>query len=110
MKINRDIFAKQRCWISIDKTEPKIKVKLNKDTSPAIQRTQFSLVVLWGYTSHKVQGLSSDNAVVSFDLFKQKSFNYGDMYVGLSRVRSVSELTLTETFTATTIKTEPRSI
>ena len=37
MKINTDIFAKQRCWISIDKTEPKIKVKLNKDTSPAIQ-------------------------------------------------------------------------
>ena len=64
----------------------------------------------WAYTSHKVQGLSLDNAVLSFDLFKQKSFNYGDMYVPLSRMRPVSGLTLTGTFTATAIKAERRSI
>ena len=35
-KINTDIFAKQRCWVPIDKTESKIKGRLNKDTSPVI--------------------------------------------------------------------------
>ena len=58
MKINTDIFAKQRCWVPIDKTELKIKVKLNKDTSPIVQRTQFPLMFSWACTSHKVQGLS----------------------------------------------------
>ena len=28
----------------------------------------------WTYTTYKVQGLSVDSAVVSFDLFKQKKF------------------------------------
>lgn len=68
-KINTDIFAKQHCWVLIDKTEPKMKIKLNKDTSPFIQRTQFPLMVSWACTSHKMQGLSLDSAVVSFDLF-----------------------------------------
>ena len=45
MKVNADIFAKQRCWVSIDKTESKIKVKLNKDTSPVIQHTPFLLML-----------------------------------------------------------------
>ena len=44
MKTNTDIFAKQRCWVPIDKTESKIKVKLNEDTSPIIQLTQFPLM------------------------------------------------------------------
>ena len=54
MKVNTYIFAKQHCWVPIDKTESKIKVKLNKDTSPVIQRTQFVLMLSWACTSHKV--------------------------------------------------------
>ena len=94
-------------WI---KPSQKIKVKLNKDTFPVIQPTQFPLMLQWAYTSHKVEGLSLDRAVVSFDLFKQKNFNYGKMYVVLSRLRSLSGLTLTGTFTATAIKADPRAI
>ena len=108
MKVNADIFAKQCCWVSIDKTESKIKVKLNKDTSPVIHCTQFLLMLSWACASHKVQRLSLGSAVVSFDLFKQKS--YGQMYVTLSRVRSLSGLTLTGMFTATATKADPRTI
>ena len=43
MKINTDIFAKQDCWVPIDITESKIKVKLNIDTSSVIQRKNFPL-------------------------------------------------------------------
>ena len=108
MKIKTDLLAKQHCWVAIDKTESKIKVKLNKDTCPVIQSTQFPLMLSWACTSHKVQGLSLDSAVVSFKKKKKKSFK--EMYVALSRVRSLSGLILTGTFNATAIKADPRAI
>ena len=57
-----------------------------------------------------MQGLRLDSAVVIFDLFKQKLFNYGQMCVSLSRVRLLSGLTLTGTFTAITIKSDPKAV
>ena len=40
----------------------------------------------WACTIHKVQGLSLQEAVVSFDLERQKIFKAGQMCVALSRV------------------------
>ena len=57
MEINTDIFAKQDCSVPIDKTEFKTKVKFNNYTSPVIQRTQFSFILSWACTSHKLQCL-----------------------------------------------------
>ena len=94
----------------IDKTESKIKVNLNKDTFPVIKRAQYPLKISSAWTPHKVRGLSLDSTVVSFGLFKQKSFNYGQMYVALSRVRSLPALTITRTITAIVIKVDPRAI
>ena len=54
MKINTDVFAKQDCWVPIDITESKIKVKLNIDTSSVIQRTHFPVILSGSCTSHKV--------------------------------------------------------
>ena len=88
----------------------KIKVRLNKDTFPVIQRTKFTLMLLWACTSHKVQGLSLYSAVVSSDQIKQKIFNCGQIFVALSKVRSLPGLTLTGTFTATYIKADQRAI
>ena len=34
-------------------------------------------------TVHKVQGLSLDQAVLSFNLLKQRAFNHGQLYVAL---------------------------
>ena len=44
---------------------------------------------------HKVQGLSLPHAVVSFDLEKQRAFNYGQMYVAVGRVTSLKGLFVT---------------
>ena len=41
---------------------------------------------------HKVQGLSLNFAVVSYEIEKQKSFNQGQIYVALSRVTDLSSL------------------
>ena len=45
-----------------------------------------------GCTVHKVQGLTLSKIVVSFELFKQRQFNYGQAYVALSRLRALSDL------------------
>ena len=41
------------------------------------------------YYIHKVQGLTLENIVISFNLIKQRAFNYGQIYVGLSRSTSL---------------------
>ena len=59
-----------------------------------ISRTQFPLMLAFICTIHKVQGLTIPNTVVVLDLEKQKSFNYGQLYVALSRVKSLLGLTI----------------
>ena len=59
-----------------------------------ISRTQFPLMLGYVCTIHKVQGLTIPNTVVVLDLEKQKSFNYGQLYVALSRVKSLLGLTI----------------
>ena len=49
----------------------------------------------WACTAHKIQGLSLDNIVVSFDLEKQRAFKCGQMYVALSQVTSLQGLFVT---------------
>ena len=70
----------------------KIKLTPLKPSSPEIQRIQFPSALTWACTVHKVQGLTLENFVFSFDLLKQRSFNYGQVYVALSRATSLSEL------------------
>ena len=43
---------------------------------------------------HKVQGISLNQIVLSCDLLKQRSFNAGQFYVGISRVTSLRGLFL----------------
>ena len=70
----------------------KIKVKDNRSSSPEIKRTQFPLTLAWACTIHKVQGPTLSKVVFSFELFNQRQFNYGQVYVALSRVKSLEQL------------------
>ena len=86
---NTDDFTRQRLWVSIEKTTVDIRIKSIKDLSPVIKRTQFPLMLVQACTVYKVQGLRLSEIVVNFQLLKQRNFNYGQIYVALSRVTSL---------------------
>ena len=90
------------------KAEASIMIRGNKDSSPVIKRTQFPLMLAWACTVLKVQGLSLDKAVISFNLLKQRSFNNGQMYVTLSKVTSLNGLFLIGQYKSSAIKADPR--
>ena len=87
-----DQFAKDNKVVPIERVLTKIKISQRSCTSPVIERTQFPLTLSWASTIHNVQVLTVDKLVVSFQLNRQKSFGYGQIYVALSRVTSLSGL------------------
>ena len=85
-------FAKDNGVVPIKPDLTRIKVCPGKSSSPEIQRIQFPITLAWVCTIHKVQGLTLPNVVVSFNLYKQRSFNYGQVYVALRRSTSLQGL------------------
>ena len=63
-----------------------------------IRRTQFPLFLAYAGIIHKVQGLTIPNTALVLDLVKQKSFNYGQIYVALSRAKSLVGLAIVGDF------------
>ena len=68
---------------------------MSKGKSVSITRTQFPLILSYACTVHKVQGLTLDQVLISFNLERQRSFGAGQMYVALSRVKSIDDLYFT---------------
>lgn len=66
-----------------------MKVRPNKPSSPEIQGIQFPITLAWACTVHKVQGLTMDRIVISFHLNIQRSFNHGQIYVAISRAKTL---------------------
>ena len=63
----------------------------------------------WACSVHKVQGLSLNTAVISFDLLRQRSFNSGQMYVALSRVKSIQGMFLIGKFNLKAITVDAKA-
>ena len=103
-----DQFAKQNNAVPIVPVLTKIKIKENRMTSPEIERTQFPITLAWACTANKVQGLTLDKAVFNFELFKQKSFNYGQVYVAFSRVKALDQLFIVGKFDPNSTKADLR--
>ena len=88
----------------------KIKLYPGKSSSPEIQRLQFPLALAWACTVYRVQGPTLNKLVISFELFKQRSFNYGQIYVALSRATSLQGLYVLGKLEHKHIKVDPRVI
>ena len=54
----------------------------------------FSIKIGWASIVHKVQELSLNSGVISFDLKRQKSYNKGQMYVSLSKIANFESMYL----------------
>ena len=94
-------------YVPIERTEAKFNV--SKRRSVMITRTQFPLTLSFACTVHKVQGLTQQKIVVSFQLNKQRSFNPGQMYVALSRVTSLNGLFLIGDYSKSAFKANTES-
>ena len=104
-----DPKARRYDSIPIEKVTLDILTKVKKGTSPVVKRTQFPLTLSWACTIHEVQRLGLAQLVVSFDLLKQKAFNHGQIYVALSRAKTLEGLFLIRNFNAHTITADERS-
>ena len=82
-------YAKEHKVVPVEPILAKIKVRPNKPSSPEIQRIQFPITLAWACTVHKVQGLTMDRIVTSCHLNKQRSFTYGEIYVAISRAKTL---------------------
>ena len=97
-------IGRSNSWVKVERAEAIFNTKRRFVNSPTIRRTQFPLMLSWACTCHKVQGLSLTSAVISFELFKQKQFNPGQMYVSLSRVTNLENLYLIGEYTENAIR------
>ena len=101
-------FAKENRAVPIGPILARFKVRPGKPSSPEIQRVQFPITLAWACTVHKVQGLTLQNVVISFDLYKQRSFNYGQVYVALSRATSLKGIQILGQMENKHIRADPR--
>ena len=60
--------------------------------------------------THKVQGLSLTNIVASFQLLKQRNFNYGQTYAALSRIKPPNGLYVLGYFSVNSVRSGPREL
>ena len=68
------------------------------------RQTQFPLALSCACSVHKVQGPSLNTGVISFDFHRQKRFNQSQMYVALSRIKSIRNMYLVGNYNSNTIK------
>ena len=93
-----DKYARENAVVPIQPVLTRIKVRPGKSSSPEIQRMQFPITLACACTVHKVQGLTVNEIVLCFDLHRQNHFNYGQIYVALTRTNLCKDCMLLDNY------------
>ena len=84
-----DVHASQHNLVPIRRIERETAMNNKSICTSVTKSLQFPITLSWVGTIHKVQGKTFQKIVVCFNLFNQRTFNPGQIYVALSRVTSL---------------------
>jgi hypothetical protein len=98
-----DMVLEKSSWQSFEyKTDPE-QVIVQQQVG---EFSQYPIKLAWAVTIHKSQGLTFDNAIIDAG----KSFVSGQVYVALSRVRTLNGLVLKSKITTESLRSNPEVI
>lgn len=97
---NDEIIVEPATWENIDYTLDQETMEVSENKIGAY--VQYPLKLAWAITIHKSQGLTFDNAIID----AQASFAHGQVYVALSRCRTLGGLVLRSPLRKHSIKTD----
>lgn len=100
----KEIEVKQCTWNNIKYAWNSREKKIDEDLVGEF--IQFPIKLAWSVTVHKCQGLTFDNVIADLS----GSFSPGQVYVALSRCRSIEGLVLKSKINRNVIKTDPNVI
>jgi hypothetical protein len=88
-------------WENIEYTLDRETLEIKENKIGAF--SQYPLRLAWAITIHKSQGLTFDRAIID----AQAAFAHGQVYVALSRCRTLEGMVLSTPLSSTAIKTDP---
>lgn len=97
---NDEIMVEPATWENIDYTLDQETMEVSENKIGAY--VQYPLKLAWAITIHKSQGLTFDNAIID----AQSSFAHGQVYVALSRCRTLEGMVLSTPLLKHSIKTD----
>lgn len=99
-----DVEVKREVWENIRYSYDKPQNKINEEVLGSF--SQFPLRLAWAITIHKSQGLTFDRAIIDAGA----SFAAGQVYVAMSRLRTLDGMVLRSRIAPHSIHTDPRVV
>ncbi|MFT5702134.1 MAG: hypothetical protein ACI8ZB_005044 [Desulforhopalus sp.] len=97
---NDEIMVEPVTWENIDYSLDQETMEVSENKIGAF--IQYPLKLAWAITIHKSQGLTFDNAIID----AQSSFAHGQVYVALSRCRTLEGMVLSTPLAFNSVKTD----